>query len=52
MHTQLHSGEGMKVDCAWTASASYKTANLFFPDAQSAYHVMFFPQFGPSDMAM
>lgn len=46
------SGDGFKTDCAWTASASYKTANLFFPDAQSIYHVMYFSQFGPTDMAM
>lgn len=44
--------KGMQTDCAWTASASYKTANLFFPDAESIYHVMYFSQFGPQDMAM
>lgn len=49
---QPRSGDGFKTDCAWTASASYKTANLFFPDAQSIYHVMYFSQFGPTDMAM
>lgn len=39
-------------DCAWTASADYQTANLFFPDAQSVYHLMVFPNFGPGDLAM
>jgi hypothetical protein len=42
----------IQTDCAWTASADYQTANLFFPDAQSVYHLMLFPQFGPSDLAM
>jgi len=42
----------IKTDCAWTASADYQTANLFFPDAQSVYHLMLFPQFGPADLAM
>lgn len=42
----------MQTDCAWTASASYKTANLFFPDAESIYHIMYFSDFGPADMAM
>ncbi len=43
---------GMDLECAWTASADYKSANLFFPDSQSVYHLMFFPQFGPSDLAL
>jgi hypothetical protein len=42
----------IETDCAWTASADYQTANLFFPDAQSVYHLMVFPNFGPSDLAM
>lgn len=45
-------GDGVKVDCAWTATVSYEKCNISFPDQNSVYHLMYLPQFGPSDVVM
>lgn len=51
-HTLSLSSNSFETDCAWTASADPNTVNLFFPDQQAMYHVMYFSQFGPGDLAM
>jgi hypothetical protein len=50
--TLLASSPQINTNCAWTATVSARDFNIAFPDENSIYHVMVFPDFGPTDLIM